>query len=151
MKHLIALACILFPLAVAARPAPPALKLAVRSFTGELKDQPFRHSIIDLDGDGNPDALVLMAGQDWCGSGGCTLLVFRHVHGKFELISRSTVADIPIRVSPETSHGWNALVVHSKGRGDVLLRFGGSRYPLNPSLQPLATQAQVLASTVVLN
>lgn len=150
MKNLIAIACILLTLTAAAEPAPPALIAAVRTFTGVQGDQPFRYSVIDLDGNHGSDALVLMSGPDWCGSGGCTLLVFREVRGNFRLVSRSTVAEPPIRVLSEVSHGWKTLIVYSKGRGNVLLRFDGSRYPLNPSLQPLATQTQVQASAVAL-
>jgi len=77
MKHLIAIACILLSLTAAAEPAPPALMAAVRTFTGAQGDQPFRYSVIDLERRHSYDALVLMSGPDWCGSGGCTLLVFK--------------------------------------------------------------------------
>ncbi|SHM50061.1 hypothetical protein [Rhodanobacter sp. OK091] len=151
MKRIVAIACTLFPLAVVGQATPSALTVAVHTFTGGAENQAFRHSIVDLSGDRSSDALVLLSGPNWCGSGGCTLLVFRQVHGKFELTSRSTVAQTPIRVSPEASHGWKTLIVYSKGRGNVLLRFDGSRYPLNPSMQPLATKRQVEASTMALN
>jgi hypothetical protein len=151
MKRIVAIACTLFPLSVVAQATPSALTVAVHTFTGGAENQAFRHSIVDLSGDRSSDALVLLSGPNWCGSGGCTLLVFRQVHGKFELTSRSTVAQTPIRVSPEASHGWKTLIVYSKGRGNVLLRFDGSRYPLNSSMQPLATKRQVEASTMALN
>jgi hypothetical protein len=151
MKRIVAAACLLLPLALIAQPAPQALVVAVRTFTGGAWDESFRYSSVDLNGDRSPGALVLLSGSDWCGSGGCTLLVFRKVRDKFELTSRSTVTQPPIRVLPEASHGWKTLIVYSKGRGNVLLRFNGNRYPLNPSMQPIATKEQVEASTTVLD
>ena len=151
MKRIVAIASILFPLVVAAQSVPPALAVAVRTFAGGPEDPSFRHSFAALNGDRSPEALVLLSGSKWCGSGGCTLLVFRQVRGKFVLASRITVTQTPIRVLPESTHGWKTLIVYSKGRGNVLLRFDGNRYPLNPSMQPVATEAQVKASTMVLN
>ena len=151
MKRIVAIASILFPLVVAAQSVPPALAVAVRTFTGGSENQSFRHSFVTLNGDRSPEALVLLSGSNWCGSAGCTLLAFRQVRGKFVLASRITVIQTPIRVLPESTHGWKTLIVYSKGRGNVLLRFDGNRYPLNPSMQPVATEAQVKASTMVLN
>src|SRR5262245_44169381 len=70
----------LLPQMARAQEAPLALVTAVQSFieTRGVHGQPtFRHALIDLDGDGRPDAIVLLRSQDWCGSGGCTMLVFR--------------------------------------------------------------------------
>jgi hypothetical protein len=46
--------------------------------------------------------------------------------------------------------GWKTLIVYSKGRSDVLMRFNGKRYPLNPSSQPKATPEQVHAAHIVM-
>ena|SRR2546426_446983 len=79
-----------------------------------------------------------------------TCLVFRAAANGFTLVSTSTITNEPIRVSPEKSHGWRTLIVLAKGKGDVLMPFDGRRYPLNPSLQPKATPAQVSAAQVVM-
>src|SRR2546422_5453095 len=47
----------------------------------------FRHSFTDLDGDGRAEALVLLRGNVWCGSGGCTMLVFRGTDAGFTFVS----------------------------------------------------------------
>ena len=78
------------------------------------------------------------------------MLVFRAAANGFTLVSASTIANQPIRVSPQKSHGWKTLIVFAKGRGDVLMRFNGLRYPLNPSVQPKATAAQASAAQVVM-
>ncbi len=144
----------LLPQAARAQDAPPALVAAVQRFvnTGGERELPdFRHALVDLDGDGRRDAIVLLQSQAWCGSGGCTMLVLRGVTEGFALVSRSTITNEPIRVSPERSHGWRTLIVSAKGAGDVVMRFDGKRYPLNPSVQPKATPTQVAAARVVID
>ena len=136
-----------------ARDPPPGLIAAVQAYVekrGDHERPQFRHALTDLDGDGRADAIVLLLGGNWCGSGGCNMLVFRAAANGFTLVSASTITNEPIRVSPEKSHGWRTLIVFAKGRGDVLMRFNGTRYPLNPSLQPKATPAQVSAAQVVM-
>ena len=110
----------------------------------------FRHALTDLNGDGRDDAIVLLLGGSWCGSGGCNMIVLRGTKEGFTVVSGSTITNEPIRVSPEKVQGWRTLIVFSKGKGDVLMRFNGTRYPLNPSTQPKATPAQVNAAQVVM-
>ena len=133
---------------------PPALREAVQGYVetkGIHSLPPFRYALTDLDGDSHADAIVLLSGSQWCGSGGCTMLVFRAVNTGFALVSASTVTNEPIRVSSEKAHGWRTLIVFAKGRGNVLMRFDGLRYPLNPSMQRTAVPAQVNAAEVVVN
>jgi hypothetical protein len=133
---------------------PPGLRAAVQDYavkSGEHEIPTFRYALTDLDGDGRVDAVVLLSGSSWCGSGGCNMLVFRGRRDGFTFVSGSTLANPPIRVSPEKAHGWRTLIVYSKGKGDVLMRFDGKRYPLNPSLQPKTTHIQLSAAQVVMN
>ena len=47
--------------------------------------------------------------------------------------------------------GWRTLIVASKGKGNVVLRPNKAhQYPLNPSMQPQAPQAEVDADDFVL-
>jgi len=78
------------------------------------------------------------------------MLVFRGANDGFTFVSASTITNEPIRVSPENVHGWKTLIVYSKGKGDVLMQFNGTHYPLNPSLQSKATTGQVEASELLL-
>jgi hypothetical protein len=151
---LLIILCLLFLApSLGAQKAPTALLAAVQEYVekkGEHERPQFRHALTDLNGDGSDDAIVLLLGPSWCGSGGCTMVVFRGAKDKFTFVSGSTITYEPIRVSPEKVHGWKTLIVYSKGKGDVLMRFNGARYPLNPSLQPKATSAQVGAAQVVI-
>jgi hypothetical protein len=136
-----------------AQDQPPGLSAAVQAFAEKKGDPvlpPFRHALTDLDGDGRADAVVLLQGRNWCGSGGCTMLVFHGTNGGFRYVSGSTITREPIRISADTRRGWKTLIVYSKGKGDVLMRFNGKRYPLNPSSQPKATPEQVHAAHIVM-
>jgi hypothetical protein len=135
---------------------PPSLSDAVRKYiyqhvTDVVGDDPFRFALVDLDGDGREDAIVLMSGSGWCGSGGCTMIVFRGVDSGFEYVCSSTVTSAPIRVSSKTARGWRSLIVFSKGKGDVVMRFTeAARYPGNPSVQPKASRQEVDAASVAI-
>ncbi|MDQ7990548.1 MAG: hypothetical protein REI09_13010 [Candidatus Dactylopiibacterium sp.] len=137
--------------------ASDALVEALRAYAaaeGSPRSQEFRHALSDLNGDGVDDAVVLLLGSDWCGSGGCTLLVLEG-GGKggreaYRFVSRVTVAEEPVRASRERRHGWRTLIVHSRGRGDVTLAFNGKSYAGNPSVAPLATKrALTRAETLI--
>lgn len=102
---------------------------------------PHKIAEIDLNGDGHQDALVLMENpMYYCGTGGCTMLVFKGTTSGFEFVSRSTLIRGPVLVSEAKTHGWRDLIVEVSGGGiapkQVALKFTGSKYPLNPSTLP---------------
>ena len=90
----------------------------------------------DLNGDQIKDAVVLLQGAEWCGSGGCTMLIY---HAKNDhsltLVTKTTVTNTPIYQLSSTHNGWSDLSVYSKGVGQVKLSFDGKSYPSNPSLE----------------
>jgi hypothetical protein len=135
---------------------PPALSDAVRKYiyqyvTDVVSDEPFRFALVDLNNDGRDDAIVLMSDSGWCGSGGCTMLIFQGVDGGFEYVCSSTVTSAPIRVSKKIVRGWRSLIVFSKGKGDVAMRFTETaRYPGNPSMQPKASRQEIDAASVAI-
>lgn len=112
-----------------------ALVKAVYEFT--KGDVDFEVAYADLNNDGIKDGIVLLEGANWCGSGGCTLLIFEGLeNGEYRLASKSTVASAPIYVLEATTNGWSDLSVYTHGKGQVMMKWGGSNYPSNPSLQP---------------
>lgn len=115
--------------------ATPQLASAIKAFTKD--DSSYQVTYADLNNDGINDSIVLLEGANWCGSGGCTMLVFEGLEGgDFNLASKSTVASAPIYVLEKDSNGWSDLSVYTKDKGQVMLKWGGSNYPSNPSLQP---------------
>ena len=103
----------------------------------------YRPQLIDLNGDGIKEALVLMLGRDWGGTGGQTLFIFRGVEKGFQFIGRMTCVRFPMEgsvcVMKSKSNGWRDLAVRLRGRGAgqkyAHMKFGGTRYPLNPTTE----------------
>lgn len=139
--------------AARAQPAPADLLRAVQLHAekaGVRQVVRWHHAMVDLNGDGIDDAVALLLDPDWCGSGGCTLLVLRGSKRGYSVLSSSSVTDAPIRLSPIKVGGWKTLIVHSRGRGEVLMRFDGKRYPGSPSLLPKASAAQLRGAEVLI-
>ncbi len=107
----------------------------ILEYTQENSLPRYSLSMTDLNNDGIEDAIVLLQGQNWCGSGGCTLLVLQGLaEEKYQVVSVSTVVDSPIYALSYRTNGWRDLMVYSKGTGSVRLQFDGNKYPSNPSL-----------------
>ena len=127
----------------------------INEFT-EQKDSKYQHAFFDLNSDGVEDVLVLLESDDWCGSGGCTLLVLEgQVLSEqaeppvYKIISQSTVTRTPISVADSESQNWHDLIVHSGGE-EKILKFDGQHYPHNASMQPAATDEQRAGAKTVL-
>ncbi len=141
------------PVGLAARSCPvqagaigPAASAAEESLKRFLqswdKDKTTRYiaAFRDLNGDGTPEAIVYLMGN-WCGSGGCTTLILTQDAGSWRIVTRITIARLPIRVLTNTSHGWRSIGVWVQGGGirsgyEAELRFNGKSYPRNPSVPP---------------
>ncbi|MGO4999519.1 hypothetical protein [Oceanisphaera sp. W20_SRM_FM3] len=128
---------------------------AIAKFT-EQADIDYQHGFFDLNSDGVEDALVLLTGSDWCGSGGCTLLVLEgkvlsppNMLPSFNVISQSTVTRTPVGVADSKSQRWHDVIVHSGGE-EKILQSDGQHYPHNASMQPAATAEQLNGAKIVL-
>jgi hypothetical protein len=153
MRFLAGLLAVLFGISDAQAQAPESLATAVLAFAasrGETQAPPFRHALTDLNGDKQQDAVVLLLGPSWCGSGGCTLLVFKGGKGRFALVSSTSVTLEPIRQAGARAGGWSDLIVHSRGRGDVVMRHDGRKYPGNPSRLKPASPAQIAGARALI-
>ena len=121
------------------------LKAAVRSFvqTGtprfpEPRPLSFIYSFVDLASDGKEQALVLLTGRGWCGTGGCTTLVFTQDGSSYKLISTIPATRVPIRVLEAKSFGWRNLSIWAVGGGifvgyEELVEFNGHGYSKDAS------------------
>ncbi|PMG47835.1 hypothetical protein BCU90_10570 [Vibrio lentus] len=109
----------------------------------------YRWLTYDLNGDGKEE---LFAQLDWCGSGGCTLLIFENHQDNWRFNSRVTLVKGDIRLGKSQSHGWQDLIFNVSGGGATpakhTLSYTGVSYPLNPSVAPVANDADI--SDVVL-
>jgi hypothetical protein len=89
--------------------------------------------------------LVYLSGPDWCGTGGCTAILLSRGQSSFKVIQKFTLVRLPVRVLCNRTKGWRDLGMWVRGGGGsshpVVLRFNGSRYPSNPSAEPVAESA----------
>lgn len=122
----------------------PKVDRALRAYFAMHKTDPsgtrYRWLTYDLNGDGQEE---LLAQLDWCGSGGCTLLIFENHQQQWRFNSRMTLVNTPLNVGQKTNHGWRDLVLFVRGGGaepnQHVLRYDNISYPLNPSTAPIAS------------
>jgi len=101
----------------------------------------FSVAFVDLNNDGEDEAIVYFVGSHWCGSGGCNTLVLTRVNTSYRKISTITVSRLPIRVLSTMTNGWKDISVGVSGGGiingyEARLRFNGKKYPSNPTIAP---------------
>lgn len=85
--------------------------------------------------------LAYMVDRDWCGSGGCTLLIFESGPAEVVQLGRITITRPPIRVLTTRTNGMPDLAVTICGGGitecgEAVLPFDGQRYASNPTMPP---------------
>jgi hypothetical protein len=82
--------------------------------------QSYQIGLYDLDSDGELEAVVLiMTGDDWCGTGGCTLFVLKKNAGSWSVISKTPASRAPVEVLGGKTNGWFDLAVTAQGGGDL--------------------------------
>jgi hypothetical protein len=96
---------------------------------------------VDLDGDGMKETLVYVSGEYYCGSGGCHLLVLKSKDTSYQVVGRTPITRLPIRVLATKTHGWSDIGVWVQGGGirpgyEALLPFDGASYPRGPTTTP---------------
>lgn len=84
--------------------------------------------------------LVQFVGPEYCGSGGCNLLILRPEGETFTVLGDVTVTRAPVRVLASRTHGLPDIAVQVAGGGaaphEALLPFDGARYASNPTVAP---------------
>ncbi|RIA55315.1 hypothetical protein [Dichotomicrobium thermohalophilum] len=120
----------------------------------EREESPVKTAGVDLTGDGQPEALVLFTGADWCVTTGCSFIVFRESETGYEAVSRTTRVRGPVKVGPGSNAGWRDLIVKTGGGAApirfVRLGFSGNGYPRNALLQPAPTEDVLAQATDVI-
>lgn len=89
----------------------------------------------------NALTLVYLVGPEYCGSGGCNLLILRSGASGYDVLGETTVTRAPIRVLSTQTNGLPDIGVHVRGGGvtdgyEAKLAFDGTRYPSNPTAAP---------------
>jgi hypothetical protein len=87
---------------------------------------------VDLNGDGSDEVFVYLLGPQFCGTGGCTMLLFTRTGTGYGLVDRFPITRTPVIVLEATSSGWSDIVRAEAGGGAaesfVVHRFDGQRY-----------------------
>jgi hypothetical protein len=99
----------------------------------------YKRADADLNGDGRKEVFAYLTGADWCGSGGCWLVILSPRRDSYRVLVRTTVTRLPIMLLPTSTHGWRDVGVTLQGGGVIRpyharLRFNGRRYPGNPTI-----------------
>ena len=90
---------------------------------------------MDLNGDARKEIFVGFNGSYFCGSGGCNAYL---LNDDGSLITTFTVTAYPIVVGPTATKGWLDLTINSGG-AKHLIKWDGTKYPGNPSIEPKTT------------
>ena len=92
---------------------------------------------VDLNGDGQGEALVYFEGAEWCISTGCRMVLFVKTPNGFRKMTAIERVKKPVLVSPKSSNGWRDMIVRTGNAGigekAVGLKFG-TNYPGNATL-----------------
>lgn len=98
----------------------------------------YAYKKIDLNGDKKPEIIVHLTGIPFCGTGGCTTLIFRKVANEYKLVSEIVLHHPPIIISNNKTNGWNDIIIgqfrigNTRYPGYYALKFNGRTYPVNP-------------------
>ena len=92
----------------------------------------YKYGSYDLNSDGRQETIVQLTTPEYCGSGGCLLLIYDYDRS---LITMMTITKIPIQVLQSATEGYNDLSVYTSG-AQRWLRYDGKSYPTNPSMEP---------------
>lgn len=122
--------------AVQAEAADPALDQAIAETLGD--DAESTRLVVRTVGEGDRRvALAYLMGMNWCGSGGCNLLILRPTAEGWASVGNVSRVSLPVRVLTTTSNGLPDLSVTVSGGGgppayEARLTFDGRTYPRFP-------------------
>lgn len=129
------------PIAPATETSDPALQAALAEFLGEEADS--TRWVTRIVGQGDQRlALIYLVGMNWCGSGGCNLLILRHTPTGWEQVGNISRVSNPVRMLETSTNGLPDIGVTVSGGGgppayEAKASFDGRSYPRFPSDEPL--------------
>lgn len=146
----------------AAEPVDGHLRTALQKFAvrdGDPPDTTARVAVARVPlASGGVEILAYLSGHDWCGSGGCHLVVLQPWRNGYRVVTDMTISLLPIRVLSTSNHGrpdigvWQREYGIYAGHGyEARLRFDGKSYPDNPSVPPAIPLGHHIAGRVVIS
>lgn len=138
-----------------------SLKNFLQSYVGVsprevVKETRYSAAFVDLRDDGAQEAILYLFGDGWCGTGGCTTLILAPEGASYRVVTKTTVARLPIRVLTTKSNGWHDITVVARINGtaptyEAILSFDGKTYPSNPSTPPARRLLKKVSGEVVIS
>ena len=95
----------------------PDLRRPLGSAAGGMGRISYVHARTDLDGDGRQDVLVYLMGPYVCGTGGCTLQVFRQEARGYRLVTSFPTSRLPVIIPAAGRSRWRDLWRRQSGGG----------------------------------
>lgn len=81
----------------------------------------YKAKLVDLNGDERREAVVLVSGGGWCGTGGCPLWVLTPRGQSWRMVSQAPVVREPIRLLPTRRGEWSDLSAMLRMDGTIPL------------------------------
>ena len=114
----------------------------VRTFVRKmLQTSIYKRADADLNGDGRKEIFVYVTDPNFCGSGGCLLIILSPRGNSYNVVMQAPVVKLPIMVLRTAAYGWRDVGFTVRGGGIIRpymarLRFNGRHYPSNPTMPP---------------
>lgn len=97
-----------------------------------LRETQVTSAFADLNGDRRDEAIVLVSGRGWCGTGGCNLWILRPVSGGWRMVGQTSTVNAPIRLLDSRSDGWRDIGLierfDANARAEAIWSFDRGRY-----------------------
>jgi len=97
--------------------ASPSYTKAVVDAGGKAARARYVYNRVDLNDDGREEVFVYPLGSIFCGTGGCTLLLFTQSKGGYSLINEFPISRTPVMVSPQKTSGYHDVFKPESGGG----------------------------------
>ncbi|WP_233130267.1 META domain-containing protein [Synechococcus sp. 1G10] len=99
----------------------------------------------DLNGDGRDEVFAYLMGSNFCGTGGCTMQIFRQSGNYYRLMNSFPITRLPVIISATRTQGWNDFWKRESGGGAPLTYvrhiYDGRRYVARKRVPAIPTPA----------
>lgn len=105
-------------------------------------DVRYGYVFVDLNDDGQREAIVIVVSDDTCGTGGCGMEVEVEQGGTWRTLSYTVRTRPPIKLLPTKHHGWHDIGIFDAGGGmptsfESPVMFNGREYAGSPTDRPV--------------
>ncbi|KAJ50129.1 hypothetical protein BD780_004236 [Clostridium tetanomorphum] len=109
---------------------------------------------VQLNDNIEPETFVYLVGPQFCGTGGCSAAIFKCENGEYKLLSKVTLVNNPIIITNNFTNGYRDIIMYVSGGGAKeaysIIKFDGTSYPQNPSLQPKVSPGTKLEGPAII-